>query len=195
MDDEHHMSEKHIVERLKYGDFEAFDQLFWRYHQRLYYFAESILKNNEDARDVVQEVFYRVWKNRDNLNEESSLKSFLFTISYNLIVDLMRRKMSDRNFRDKLLKNAIRKEAPVEQNIEFKELRTVYNNAVEKLPPQRRKIYKLHRFDELNYEEIAEKLDISVNTVKSQMNKALSYLRKKIGTKTLVSLLFLSLYI
>ena len=194
MDEKHPINEKKIVESLKKGDFEAFDRLFWCYNQRLYHFALSILKNNEDARDVVQEVFLRVWKNRENLEEQSSLQSFLFTISYNIIVDTMRKKVSDRNFRDYLQKNAIGKESQVEKEVEFNELRTIYNNAVEELPLERKKIYKLHRFENMKYEEIADQLELSVNTVRSQMYKAISYLRKRIGGHTLAGLLFLSLF-
>jgi len=194
MDEKHPINEKKIVESLKKGDFEAFDRLFWCYNQRLYHFALSIIKNNEDARDVVQEVFLRVWKNRENLDEQSSLQSFLFTISYNIIVDTMRKKVSDRNFRDYLQKNAIGKESQVEKEVEFNELRTIYNNAVEELPLERKKIYKLHRFENMKYEEIADQLELSVNTVRSQMYKAISYLRKRIGGHTLAGLLFLSLF-
>jgi RNA polymerase sigma-70 factor (ECF subfamily) len=195
MDDDHHINEKQIVESLKSGDFEAFDQLFWYYHKRLYHFALSILKNNEDARDVVQEAFLRIWKNKENLDQQSSFQSFLFTISYNIIVDMMRKKVNDRNFRNKLFRNAISKESPVDKEVEFKELNAIYRDAIEELPAQRKKIYRLHKFEHLKYEEIAKKLDISVNTVKSQMNKAITYIRTKVDTETLGGLLFLSLYL
>jgi RNA polymerase sigma-70 factor (ECF subfamily) len=195
MDDNHHINEKKIVESLKSGDFEAFDQLFWCYHKRLYHFALSILKNKEDARDVVQEAFLRIWKNKENLDQQSSFQSFLFTISYNIIVDMMRKKVNDRNFRNKLFRNSTSRESPVDKEVEFKELNAIYRNAIEELPAQRKKIYRLHKFEHLKYEEIAEKLDISVNTVKSQMNKALTYIRTKVGTETLGGLLFLWLYL
>ncbi|MFW6100933.1 MAG: RNA polymerase sigma factor [Bacteroidota bacterium] len=195
MDDGHLINKKTLVESLKKGDFEAFDRLFWCYQKRLYHFALYILKDNEDARDVVQEAFLRIWKNRENLDEQSSLQSFLFTISYNIIVDTMRKKVSDRNFRDYLQKNAIDKESQVEKEVEFNELRTIYNNAVEELPLERKKIYKLQRFENMKYEEIADQLELSVNTVRSQMYKAISYLRKRIGGHTLAGLLFLSLFV
>jgi RNA polymerase sigma-70 factor (ECF subfamily) len=195
MDDDHHINEKEVVKSLKSGHFEAFDQLFWCYHKRLYHFARSILKNNEDARDVVQEVFFRIWKNKENLDEQSSLQSFLFTISYNIIVDMMRKKVNDNNFRNKLFRNATAKESPVDKEVEFKELNTIYKNAIEELPAQRKKIYRLHKFENLKYEEIAEKLNISVNTVKSHMNKAITSIRAKVGTETLGGLLFLWLYL
>ena len=195
MDDAHHINEKKVVESLKTGDFEAFDELFWCYHKRLYHFALSILKNNEDACDVVQEVFLKVWRNRENIDEHKSFQSFLFTVSYNLIVDITRKKMNDRNFRDYLQKNAIDKESQVEKEVEFNELRTIFNNAVEELPLERKKIYKLHRFEDMKYEEIADQLNLSVNTVRSQMYKAISYLRKRIGGHTLAGLLFLSLFV
>ena len=188
-------NEKQVIESLKQGDCEAFDRLFRGYNQRLYYFALSILKNREDARDVVQEVFLRVFRNVDSIKQDCNFKSYLFTISYNIIVDTMRKKLSAQQFRDYLVKNAIQEESPVAREVEFNELNTLYQDAIEKLPPQRKKIYKLHRVESLSYEEIATNLGISVHTVKSQMNKALSFIRNKIGTQTLVGLLFLSLYL
>ena len=187
-------NEKQLVESLKKGDFEAFDKLFYFYNQRLYHFSLSILKDSEDACDVVQEVFLRIWMNRGEIDDRCSFKSFLFTISYNFIVDIMRKRVSDRNFREQLLRNASNEGSPVESEVEFNELNTLYHTVIEELPPQRKKIYKLHRFEHLNYEEIAVKMGLSSNTVRSQMNKALTYIKTRIGTKTLVALLFLALY-
>lgn len=187
--------EKKLAESLKNGDFNAFDQLFKHYNRRLYYFALSILKNKEDACDVVQEVFLRVWKKKENIDQAHSFKSFLFTISYNLIVDIMRKKVSDKNFRDHLFKNTIKTESSTDKTLKYRELNQIYYDSIEELPPQRKKIYKLQRFQHLNYEEIAQIMGISVNTVRSQMSKAIAYIRNKVGRDTLLGLLFITLYV
>ena len=194
MDNPECITEKRLVENLIKGDFVAFDQLFGLYNKRLYAFALSIIKNKEDARDIVQEVFLRIWRNRYALEKDSSFQSLLFTISYHLIVDKIRKKMSEEQFKDQLLRKAIDKGSPVEEEVEFNELNALYNEAIEELPSSRKQIYKLHRFEHLNYEEIAQRMNISVNTVRSQMNKALAYIRKRISTQTFAAMLFIALY-
>jgi RNA polymerase sigma-70 factor (family 1) len=194
MDNPKCITEKRLVENLIKGDFVAFDQLFGLYNKRLYAFALSIIKNKEDARDIVQEVFLRIWRNRYALAQDSSFQSLLFTISYHLIVDKMRKKMSEEQFKDQLLRKAIDKGSPVEEEVEFNELNVLYNEVIEELPSSRKQIYKLHRFEHLNYEEIAQRMNISVNTVRSQMNKALAYIRKRISTQTFAAMLFIALY-
>lgn len=188
-------SEKSIVRNLIKGDFEAFDQLFRCYNQRLYFFAKSILKDKEDACDVVQEVFLRIWRTREKIDEKQSFRSLIFTIAYNNIVDTLRKKISERNFRSQLIDIAIVNESPVDEKIEFDELDSYCRKVIEEMPPRRKEIYKLHRFSEMSYEEIAGNLNISVSTVRNQMTKAISYLRDRITTQELISLLYLSLFI
>ena len=99
------LNEFELVNKLAGGDFNAFDALFKLYNKRLYHFVTPLLKSNEDAEDVVQEVFVRIWDNRDNIKTGHSFKSFLFTIAYNIIVDHLRRRMVDVKFRKNLEKN------------------------------------------------------------------------------------------
>ena len=79
------LNESEPVKKFALGDFNAFDALFKLYNKKLYHFALSLLKSSEDAEDVVQEVFVRIWQNRDNIKPGHSFKSFLFTIAYNII--------------------------------------------------------------------------------------------------------------
>jgi len=195
MVDHNHLKEKKLVQSLINGDFEAFDHLFNYYNQRLYFFAKSILKNKEDAHDIVQEVFLRVWRNRDTLDPHSSFKSFLFTVSYNIIVDTLRKRISEQSFRDELIKNAIIDESSADKDLSYNELNSIYQEAINELPDKRKEIYRLHRFDNLSYQEIADKLNISINTVRNQMAHAISYLRGRIGKETLVGLVFVCLFV
>jgi len=195
MVDHNHLKEKKLVQSLINGDFEAFDHLFNYYNQRLYFFAKSILKNKDDAHDIVQEVFLRVWRNRDTLDPHSSFKSFLFTVSYNIIVDTLRKRISEQSFRDELIKNAIIDESSADKDLSYNELNSIYQEAINELPDKRKEIYRLHRFDNLSYQEIADKLNISINTVRNQMAHAISYLRGRIGKETLVGLVFVCLFV
>ena len=195
MVDSHHITEKKLVQQLIIGDFEAFDHLFRKYNKRLYYFAKSILKSNEDAKDVVQEVFLRVWKNRSSIDSNSSFNSFLFTIAYNIIVDAMRKRVSEQKFRNQIIKNAIKERSTVNEEMEYKELNSIYQKSIRELPSKRQLIYKMHRFENMTYKEIADKLNISVNTVRNQMTIAINFLKEKLGEDRFLNMLFIMLFV
>lgn len=177
------------------GEVKAFDEIFEIYNQRIYQFAKTILKNKEDAKDVVQEVFVRIWQNRNKIDKHSSFKSYLFTIAYNIIVDHFRKRLKDKKYKDFLEANIKEVDSSQEKNIEFLDLNELYEQSVEQLPPRRKLIYKMNRNEGLTYDEIAEQLNISRNTVRNQMAKTLEFLRKKIGKETLLVMLFCHLFI
>jgi len=186
---------KSIINGIIKGEVKAFDKIFEIYNQKLYQFAKSILKNREDAKDVVQEVFVRIWQNRNEIKEYSTFKSYLFTIAYNIIVDHFRKRLKDKKYKDFLEANINEVDSSQEKHIEFSDLNKLYEHAVEQLPPRRKLIYKMNRNEGLTYDEIAERLNISRNTVRNQMAKTLEFLRKKIGKETLLFMLFCYLFI
>ena len=137
----------------------------------------------------------RVWINRKNINEYYSFKAFLFTISYNVIIDEFRKRLKGKKYREFLIKRVINYDSDTEERIEYADLNDLYANAVELLPKHRRIIYKLHRIKGLSYQEIATKLNISPKTVENQMSKALKYIREKLGPDTLPAILFYFMFI
>ena len=186
-------SDKQLTDQIKNGQTHAFDQLFDRYSQRLYRFSKSLLKNNEDAEGIVQEVFFRIWKKRDELNEKKSFQSFLFSIAYNLIVDQFRQRVKDQKYEQFIIKQAQQNYLNPGDELEYKELKKQVGKAINELPERRKEIYKLSREEGLNYNDIANRLHIRSKTVENQINLALRYIRKQLGNKTLtiISLLYL----
>ena len=187
--------DRQLAGQIKKGQILAFDQMYDRYSQRLYRFSKSLLKNHEDAEGVVQETFFRIWKKRDELNERKSFRSFLFTISYNLIVDQFRERVKDQEYEQFIIKQAQQNYSNPVTELEYKELKKQVNKAVNELPEQRKNIYKLSRGKGLSYKEIAEKLHIKSKTVENHINLALRYIRKQLGNKTLAVVLFISLFV
>ncbi len=187
--------EKKLVELLKKSDIGAFDELFAWYSKKIYCFALSYLKNREDSEGIVQEVFFRIWKNRHKVNEHYSFKSFLFTISYNLIMDRFREKMKDQVFLDELISKANDADSSTDDSVNFHSLNEHYWQLVEQLPPRRKKVYKLSRLEGCSYKEISTRLKISVNTVENHMGAALKYLRNNLGQESFVILLFYYLFV
>src|SRR6056297_733997 len=173
--------DKDLVHLLKKGDIKAFDELFSKYGRRIYFFAFSFLKNKEDSEGIVQETFFRIWKNRKKIDEYCSFRSFLFTISHHLIMDHFREKVKQKEFLDFLRSKAQIKDLTTDKEVDFQGLNERYHCLVEQLPSRRKQIYKMARFEGCSNTEIAKKLKISVNTVENQMSAALSFLRKKLG--------------
>ena len=188
-------SDKQLTDQIKNGQTHAFDQLFDRYSQRLYRFSKSLLKNNEDAEGIVQEVFFRIWKKRDELNEKKSFQSFLFSIAYNLIVDQFRQRVKDQKYEQFIIKRAQQNYLNPGDELEYKELKKQVGKAINELPERRKEIYKLSREEGLSYKEIANRLHIKLKTVENQINLALRHVRKQLGKKTLAIVLFLYLFI
>ena len=95
-----HTPDKDLIKFLQKGDLEAFDQIFQRYGDRLYGFAVKVLKSEEEAEELVQDVFLKIWEKRKNLKEEDTLRTYLFTIAYHNMCRLFRR----RNYQERLIK-------------------------------------------------------------------------------------------
>lgn len=183
-------AEKKKINLLRKGDLKAFDDLYAVYSKKVYQFAYSFLKNKEDSEEIVQEVFLRVWEKRKKIKEYYSYKSFLFSISYNLIMDHFRAKLKKPEFFEALSIHAKLIDISSEQQIDYKNLKEHYLQIIEQLPPRRKAIFKMNRFEGLSYTEIAKRLHLSVNTIENQMAAALKFIRKNIENTSFIAFLF-----
>ena len=176
------------------GKVEAFDILYERYSGRLYVFALRLLKNQEDARDVVQETFLKIWQKRYELSEVKSFKSIVFTVNYNIMIDMVRKKMNDEKYQA-FLHQYFKFETPHAINSGDLDLLNQHvRTLVDQLPERRREIFVLSRETGLTNREISEKLNISIKTVETHISLALKYIRERVGDQTLAVMLFLSLF-
>ena len=186
--------EKEIVYKMQRGDIKAFERLYHKYSTKLYRFAFSLLKNKEDAEGIVQDVFLSVWNKRQEISTEKSFKSYLFTISYNLIIDLLRKRLKEKEYLSHLEKFFHAVTLTPEQEADYSFVKSHIEKAVEELPEKRKKIYKLSRVNGLSHKEIAEQLHISPKTVENQITLALKHLKNRLGTEMLPVLLYLFLF-
>jgi RNA polymerase sigma-70 factor (ECF subfamily) len=183
-----------ILSQLRNDDVKAFDRLFHIYSRRLYRFAFSLLKNREDSEGIVQEVFLRVWNKRAGIDSTKSFKSYLFTISYHLIMDQLRLRSKERSYLTHLEKFFNVEELALEQEADYNLLKSQINEVVEELPEKRKQIYRLSREEGLSHREISEKLNISVKTIENQITLALKHLKHRLGHELLGAMLFISLF-
>jgi len=181
---------------IKKGDIRAFDKIYEKYSTRLYIFINGIIKSQKDSEDIVQEVFFKIWNNREKINEFLSLQSFLFTIAYNTTISILRKRINEYNYIEYVKSIQTAKELSTgEAELEFKELNDHLTSILNKLPKRQKEVFLLNRHDELSYKEIAERLGISVNTVENHMVKALKFLRANIKSTSFISALFSAFFL
>jgi len=175
--------EKILVSLMKAGNSFAFEKLYFSYSKKLYNFAFNILKCKEDAEGIVQNVFTKIWETRSEINTDLSFGAYIFRIAKNMMLNQLRKKIIEKEYINYLLTKPEDTSLPVEQVINFMELNLEIERIISELPEKRRKIFWLSRNEGLTYKEIAEKRNISVNTVNSQISKSLEYIRDQLAIK------------
>lgn len=176
-----------LFARISQGDEEAFTIVYNKYHKLIYVLAYRYLMSVEMAEDVVQHVFTRLWEYRSELCVNISLKNYLFTMTKNHVLNLIR------NENSALIKNyEIVQAIPVYEDdliekLEEKEMMSLFYQAVELLPPQKREICLMKIKEELSNQEIADKLKLSINTVKTHYSEALKLLRLHLGKMLIIT--------
>jgi RNA polymerase sigma-70 factor (ECF subfamily) len=180
-----------LFDQIKKGHATAFDQLFREQHAFLCKTAYRLLGDTYAAEEVVQELFLEIWNKKEQLNIPKSISAYLRQATINKSYDFLRKKIKEQ---ENITYPA---EAPIvpidtekesEAALETTALKRKIQQAIEQLPPRCKIIFKLNRFENLSYREIAEHLEISQNSVEKQISKALQILRKQ------VYLLFLLLF-
>jgi RNA polymerase sigma-70 factor, ECF subfamily len=195
MTDIYSHSDEKLLQEIMAGDMSAFDILYSRYSKRIYKFAFSILKLQEDAENIVQDVYLNLWEKKNEIKTKASVRSYIFTIVYNSSVSVLRKKSRESQYSEYLKSIQNLEQSPVDMELEYNELNNKFNEVKEQLPERQREIYKLHRFEGLKYQEIADKMNISVNTVENHMSRALKTIREKIGNYSLAVILFCWLFV
>ncbi|MDX9883116.1 MAG: RNA polymerase sigma-70 factor [Prolixibacteraceae bacterium] len=181
---------------LKKGDMVAFNTIYNKYSYKLHEFVLMYLKQQEDAEEIVQEVFIKIWELRGKIDIYSSFESFLFTISYNATISLLRKRISEKKSREylKSLQQIDAAEQVIDE-IQFKELDEKVQSLLEQLTPRQKEIYILSREDGLTHKEIAQKLNISESTVNNHLVTTIKYLKSHIDSNLAISALFFYLFL
>ena len=185
-----------LIKFLKKGDMTAFDAIYEKYCNRLYGFVIRYIKQEEEAEEIVQEVFVKLWETRYKIDIYASFESFLFTITYNLTISILRKRLHEKKYLEYLaLRNQIEQAPDLINEIYFNELTEKVNSLVNKLSPRQKEIFNLSRNKGLSHDEIAKELNISVNTVKNHLVSALAFLKSGIGSGLIVNLFFANLFL
>ena len=177
-----------VLQRTKQESFnieskDTFEFIFNKFYISLCYFAHNYVGKKEVAEDIVSEVFYKLWENRTTLKINTSIKSYLFKTVQNHCLNYKKHQIVIKKFETNLNNelnddNSINNlKSDISSYIIAQEIQDKIEQSISILPPQCQHIFKLNRFENLKYKEIAEKLNISVKTVETQMYRALKKIK------------------
>lgn len=174
-------NEEQLLKRLAAGDDIAFNTIYEQYQQSVFAFAFYLTKSKELSEEVVQEVFVRVWEKKEQLPENMMILPYIKRMTQNLVLDLFRKAGREQALQQQL-QDAMRNifSHPDDQ-LQEKELRRIYRQGIDLLPPQKKIIYTLHRDHQLSYEQIADKLGLSPHTVRNHMAEAIRSVRAHVN--------------
>jgi RNA polymerase sigma-70 factor (family 1) len=166
----HSENEKLLAHRLVAGDIAAFDEIYRRYFHPVYNNAFKITRDAAIAEDILQEVFITLWEKRTTVDPEKSLAGWLFVVAYHRSINVLRRRLKESVLYQRL---PLPDESSVEEEIKFGVQWSILENALERLSPQRRRVFELCKLQGKTYEEAAMELHISKYTVKEYLSAAL----------------------
>lgn len=177
----HSVTDSALIRGIRNGSIKAFEQMFLRFYPRFYGFALGLVKDEWVAEDVVQNVMMKVWLRRATLKEDESLYVYIYVLVKYEVLNYFRSKrtsmierLCDHNVRDVA-------DADIEELYRHAELRKALDEAVEMLPPRRREIFRMSRFEYMTAKEIAGRTGLSVRTVEKHLELALRDLRSRLS--------------
>ncbi|UKJ07490.1 RNA polymerase sigma factor [Solitalea lacus] len=173
---------KDLILLLKEGNEKAFSELYNRYWEIVYNISYRKLRDEDKAKDFVQEVFVGIWIKREQLNEEKEILPYLYTILKNGIIDQARKDVCRNNHIEDLQRSLSVYEESTHDQLAFKELKLQISAEVENLPQKMKEVYRLSREEGLTINEISERLSLSDQTVKNQITTALKRIRAAVYT-------------
>jgi len=184
------LTDLQLIDLLKKDDENAFSEIYSRYADSLAGFASSKFFDEEDGRDIIHDVFVKLWQERTQLKVDRDLKAYLFKLTRDRIVDKIRKNITRREYAAMVDSLAARYEATIEQKIAAKEIAQSIETSLDELSPRVKEIYLLSREENLSITEIADKLQLSEQTVKNQLSTALKHLRASLAMVSTAALLF-----
>jgi RNA polymerase sigma-70 factor (ECF subfamily) len=170
-----------IIRRIRQGDTGQFESLFRSSYVSLVRYAKRLIKDHDTAEEIVQDLFFRIWKDREKIQIESSLNGYLYRAVHNRCLHYLNHiKVVEKYAREIAFNETESNETPGDI-LNYRDLQAKIAGILERLPEKCGKIFCMSRFEGLKYSEIAHKLSISVKTVEANMGRALKEFRKALA--------------
>lgn len=169
-----------IVWRIRQGDVKQFESLFRSSYASLVRYAKTLIKDQDSAEEIVQDLFFRLWQGKEKIKIESSLNGYLFRSVHNKCLHYIEHnRVVERHAEEISARQRDSQETPSDI-LHYKELQARVAKILERLPERCGRVFCMSRFEGLKYSEIAEKLSVSIKTVESNMGRALKEFRKEL---------------
>ena len=168
----------HDLFRLIAGDDQmAFSELFRRYDKRIYPFVLKMIRNSALAEEITQEIFIKLWQHRAKLSSIDRPEAYILTIAARHTLDQIKKRLNENKMLQGLLASKEGSHNDTEEKLLLRDRAALIQLAVDQLPPQQKSVYELSRLEGMNYDQIAQQLQISPNTVRNHLVKALRSIR------------------
>ncbi|NCD69583.1 RNA polymerase sigma-70 factor [Mucilaginibacter sp. R11] len=177
---------------MKQGNEQAFEKVFKQYFKGLHAYAYTFMKDDDQAEEIVQNVFCRIWEKRSQLKTDGSLKGYLYRAVHNESLNYLKHQKTRDAFQVHYNQSGEALAGHASEKVLTAELGQHIQKALDELPQQCRTIFQMSRFEHLKYQQIADQLNLSIKTVENQMGKALKILRVKLAEFLPLVLFFLT---
>ena len=178
MQDVSSLNEKELVLLLKQGYEPAFERIYKLYSSRLFGSVYKMVKSESTTKEILQDVFLKIWNSRANIDPEKSFQSYLFRIAENNVYDFFRKVARDRKMQARLLAAATENYEHIEELLLKKENALMLGKAIDSLSPQRQQVFRLCKLEGKSYDEVSKQLGISLSTISDHMVKANKAIRE-----------------
>ena len=155
-----------------------FREFYQKYHQKVFAFLHHYLPNRELCKDLLQEIFIKIWQKKYHEKKDWEAEGFLFKMSRNKVIDQVRKQTAEARLKNGYQQKSMQRSNTTENKVIFDDYQELAAEAISALPPKRRQVFLLSREQGLSYKEIAERLGISKNTVEIHMVKAMKSLHQ-----------------
>lgn len=174
------LSDLELVALLRDGDKEAFTEIYRRHWHLLYLHTRKLLTDKDEAKDLVQDVFYSLWTKANELDVRTNVKGYLYVTARNRVLNAIRNKKGN-TFIELIAEEIIAMDHTTVQQIDERELAALIDAEIEQLPPKMKLVFELSRKEFLTHKEIAKRLDMNEEAVKKQISRSIKILRLKLG--------------
>ncbi len=181
-------SEEDLLQKLRRGDREAFKELYDLYHRRLTLKLVYLLKSEELAQDVLQDIFVKIWEIRETIDPSGNFGGLLYKMAANLAKNVFRKSIYDQLMRSEFAKND--SYSPFEDLDDASNAKTILNIALDRLTPRQREVYYLHKIEGMSYREISKLLSISDSAINHHIQQANKQLKELLKTDRLLIISF-----
>jgi len=188
------INEQQWISNLREGSETAFESLFNRYGQKIYRFSLAYLKSDTEAEEIVQNVFLKLWENKERLRNETSFQSYLFTIAYNEIRKRFNKKALEDRFKTEIVDWLAEDMPELESKYEFELIVNKLEQLINQMPERRREIFIKRKKEGQAVKDIATEMNISPKTVENQITEAMNFLRTEFGNDRISDLLLFYLF-